>query len=88
MEKIWRLYNITKNDTIVGIAHPPQTPYGNRWGKRGGCSWIVNGVYYNNPGSPLYQAVEIPIDGNVGPEFLTGSTRMKSGTSQKKLVLI
>ena len=37
----------------------------------------------NNPGSPLAQAVEIPIEVNVGPEFVTGSTRMKSGTSQK-----
>ena len=37
----------------------------------------------NNPGSPLATLSDIPIEINVGPEFVTGSTRMKSGTSQK-----
>ena len=37
----------------------------------------------NNPGSPLPAAADIAIEVNVGPEFVTGSTRMKSGTSQK-----
>src|SRR5690606_33928702 len=37
----------------------------------------------NNPGSPLAREADIPIAVNVGPEFVTGSTRMKSGTSQK-----
>ena len=37
----------------------------------------------NNPGSPLALIAEIPIEVEVGPEFVTGSTRMKSGTSQK-----
>jgi N-acetylmuramic acid 6-phosphate etherase len=44
---------------------------------------IVTGSITNNPGSPLAQAADYPVEVEVGPEFVTGSTRMKSGTSQK-----
>ena len=44
---------------------------------------LLTGGITNNPGSPLAELADIPIAVNVGPEFVTGSTRMKSGTSQK-----
>ncbi|CAN0606564.1 unnamed protein product, partial [Ectocarpus sp. 12 AP-2014] len=44
---------------------------------------ILTAAITNNPGAPIAKIADIPIEINVGPEFLTGSTRMKSGTSQK-----
>jgi N-acetylmuramic acid 6-phosphate etherase len=74
---------ITTNDVVVGIAASGTTPYvigGLKDAKERG---ILTGGITNNPGSPLAQLADIPIAVNVGPEFVTGSTRMKSGTSQK-----
>ena len=76
-------YDINCNDMLVGIAASGTTPY-----VLGGISdakahGILTVGITNNPGSPLAQSADIPIEVNVGPEFLTGSTRMKSGTSQK-----
>lgn len=76
-------YNINSNDVLVGIAASGTTPYvlgGIADAKKNG---ILTAGITNNPGSPLATESEIPIEINVGPEFLTGSTRMKSGTSQK-----
>ena len=76
-------YNITENDVVVGIAASGTTPYvlgGMKAAKEHG---ILTAGITNNPGSPLAKAADIPIEVNVGPEFVTGSTRMKSGTSQK-----
>jgi len=76
-------YDITKNDVVVGIAASGTTPYvlgGIKDAKRNG---LLTAGITNNPGSPLAEAVAIPIAVEVGPEFVTGSTRMKSGTSQK-----
>ncbi len=76
-------FNIGENDTLVGIAASGTTPYvvgGIRLARENG---ILTGCITNNPGSPLAEACEHPIEIEVGPEFVTGSTRMKSGTSQK-----
>ncbi len=76
-------HNITKIDVVVGIAASGTTPYvlgGIQSAKEKG---LLTAGITNNPGSPLAQLSEIPIEINVGPEFVTGSTRMKSGTSQK-----
>jgi N-acetylmuramic acid 6-phosphate etherase len=76
-------FNIDKNDTLVGIAASGTTPYvlgGVEDARKNG---ILTAGITNNPGSPLAGAVDIPIAVAVGPEFVTGSTRMKSGTSQK-----
>ncbi len=76
-------HNITKIDVVVGIAASGTTPYvlgGIKAAKEKG---LLTAGITNNPGSPLAQLAEIPIEINVGPEFVTGSTRMKSGTSQK-----
>ncbi len=76
-------YDVGENDVIVGIAASGTTPYvigGLKAAKEHGL--LTAGVT-NNPGSPLAVVADIPIEVNVGPEFVTGSTRMKSGTSQK-----
>lgn len=76
-------YDINSNDVLVGIAASGTTPYvlgGIADAKQHG---ILTVGITNNPGSPLAKDADIPIEVNVGPEFLTGSTRMKSGTSQK-----
>ncbi len=74
---------INSNDVVVGIAASGTTPYvlgGIRDAKKNG---LLTAGITNNPGAPLAQVSDIPIAVNVGPEFVTGSTRMKSGTSQK-----
>lgn len=76
-------FDINANDVLVGIAASGTTPYvlgGIRDAKANG---ILTAGITNNPGAPLATRVDIPIAINVGPEFVTGSTRMKSGTSQK-----
>jgi N-acetylmuramic acid 6-phosphate etherase len=76
-------HHITDLDVVVGIAASGTTPYvlgGIADAKKKG---LLTAGITNNPGSPLARAVEIPIEIEVGPEFVTGSTRMKSGTSQK-----
>ncbi|NKI27744.1 N-acetylmuramic acid 6-phosphate etherase [Arenibacter sp. 6A1] len=78
-----KAFDINENDTVVGIAASGTTPYVIGGVKEALENGILTACVTNNPGSPLTQAVEIPIAVNVGPEFVTGSTRMKSGTSQK-----
>lgn len=76
-------HDITDIDVVVGIAASGTTPYvlgGINNAKKNG---LLTAGITNNPGSPLAVAADIPIAINVGPEFVTGSTRMKSGTSQK-----
>ena len=76
-------YNISEKDVLVGIAASGTTPYvlgGITDAKKHG---VLTAGITNNPGSPLPTLSDIPIEINVGPEFVTGSTRMKSGTSQK-----
>ncbi len=76
-------YDISEKDVLVGIAASGTTPYvlgGITDAKKHG---VITAGITNNPGSPLATLSDIPIEINVGPEFVTGSTRMKSGTSQK-----
>lgn len=85
-EQAWKdiqAYGFSDLDTVIGIAASGTTPY-----VIGGVSTarekgLLTGCITCNPGSPLAQAVEYPIEVVVGPEFVTGSTRMKSGTAQK-----
>lgn len=76
-------YGINEKDVVIGIAASGTTPY--VIGALEHCrqNHIITGCITNNPGSPLAQVAEFPIEVAVGPEFVTGSTRMKSGTSQK-----
>lgn len=86
MKQAWKdlqAYHITEKDVVVGIAASGTTPYVLGGVKTAQEKGILTACITNNPGSPLSVAVNIPIAVNVGPEFVTGSTRMKSGTSQK-----
>ena len=76
-------HDMTNLDVLVGIAASGTTPYvlgGMADAKKNG---LLTAGITNNPGSPLAKIADIAIEINVGPEFVTGSTRMKSGTSQK-----
>mgnify|MGYP005843027141 CR=1 FL=1 len=76
-------YDINLNDTILGIAASGSTPYvvgGLEKAKENG---VLTASICNNPNAPISKIADIPIEIIVGPEFVTGSTRMKSGTSQK-----
>lgn len=74
---------ITNKDVVVGIAASGTTPY--VIGALQKCKehGIITGSISCNPNSPLSAAAEFPVEVVVGPEFVTGSTRMKSGTAQK-----
>lgn len=76
-------YNINSNDTLVGIAASGTTPYVLGAIDEAKKMGVLTGGISCNPGSPLSQVVEFPMTPEVGPEFVTGSTRMKSGTAQK-----
>lgn len=77
------IYEPTNLDTLVGIAASGITKYVLGGLEQAKLNGLLTAGITNNPGSPLALAVDIPIEIAVGPEFVTGSTRMKSGTSQK-----
>jgi N-acetylmuramic acid 6-phosphate etherase len=76
-------FGFDENDTVIGIAASGTTPYvigGVTAAKEAG---LLTGCITCNTHTPLAAAVEFPIEVVVGPEFVTGSTRMKAGTAQK-----
>lgn len=77
------VYKVSDRDVVIGIAASGTTPYVisalEECRKRG----IITGSISCNPDSPVSAAADFPIEVIVGPEFVTGSTRMKSGTAQK-----
>lgn len=76
-------YAITSNDSLVGIAASGTTPYVIGAIQKANENGVLTASVSCNPGNPLSQIVNHPITPEVGPEFVTGSTRMKSGTAQK-----
>lgn len=76
-------HTVSQKDFVIGIAASGTTPY--VLGALTECNkqGILTGAITNNPGSPLAQIAAFPVAVAVGPEFVTGSTRMKSGTAQK-----
>jgi N-acetylmuramic acid 6-phosphate etherase len=76
-------YNINSNDTVVGIAASGTTPYVLGALEKAKLEGVLTGGISCNPESPLAQLADFPMTPVVGPEFVTGSTRMKSGTAQK-----
>ncbi len=79
-------HNICADDTVIGIAASGTTPYvvgALREAKAHGC---LTGCITSNPDSPMADACDYPIEMIVGPEFVTGSSRMKSGTGQKMIL--
>ena len=73
----------TVNDTVVGIAASGTTPYVIGALEEARSHGLLTGCITCNQGSPVARSCEIPIEVVVGPEFVTGSTRMKAGTAQK-----
>jgi len=75
--------NLTAKDTVVGLAASGRTPYvigALRYATKLGCATVAISC---NPDSPIAGEANIAISPVVGPEALTGSTRLKSGTAQK-----
>ena len=76
-------YNISSNDVVVGIAASGTTPYVISALEECNKNHIITGCITCNHNSPLSQTAKFPIEVVVGPEFVTGSSRMKAGTAQK-----
>lgn len=76
-------WEINTKDSVIGIAASGTTPYVLGAIEKCNENGILTGGISCNPNSPLAQLVKHPITPIVGPEFITGSTRMKSGTAQK-----
>lgn len=81
-----RAYNIHKGDILVGIAASGTTPYVLGAVKAAKSHDIPTGCITCNPQSPLALSVDFPIEVVVGPEVITGSSRMKAGTAQKMIL--
>jgi N-acetylmuramic acid 6-phosphate etherase len=73
----------TKDDVLIGIAASGRTPYVIGGVKDARANGLITGCITCNSGSELAKHVDFPVEVVVGPEFVTGSTRMKSGTAQK-----
>ena len=78
-----RKYDVSNNDVVVGIAASGTTPYVVGALKRCQEHNVTTGCITCNLNSPLSTHSDYPIEVIVGPEFVTGSTRMKAGTAQK-----
>jgi N-acetylmuramic acid 6-phosphate etherase len=76
-------YHISDKDVLVAIAASGTTPYVIGGLKKANENNIVTGCIVCNENSPVAEVVDFPIEIVVGPEFVTGSTRMKAGTAQK-----
>jgi N-acetylmuramic acid 6-phosphate etherase len=76
-------FNISKNDVVVGIAASGTTPYVIAAIEQCNKEQIITGCITCNKNSPLSNVSKYPIEVVVGPEFVTGSSRMKAGTAQK-----
>ena len=78
--------NITDKDTVIGIAASGTTPYVIGAMHEAREHGILTGCITSNPDSPMAAEADIPIEMIVGPEYVTGSSRMKSGTGQKMIL--
>lgn len=76
-------YHINEKDVLIGIAASGTTPYVIGGVRKAKEKNIITGSISCNKNSPLSKEVMYPIELVVGPEFVTGSTRMKAGTAQK-----
>jgi N-acetylmuramic acid 6-phosphate etherase len=91
LEQGWedlKKYKINSNDSVIGIAASGTTPYVVSTIKKCNEKEILTGCITCNSNSPLSKEAKFPIDVVVGPEVVTGSTRMKSGTAQKMILNI
>lgn len=85
-EQAWKdleKWNVTEKDVVIGIAASGTTPYVLGGLEKCNANHISTGGITCNAGSPLALTAQYPIEVVVGPEFVTGSSRMKAGTAQK-----
>ena len=85
-EQAWidlQQWNINEKDVVIGIAASGTTPYVIGGLEKCNQQNICTGSISCNADSPLSKTAKFPIDVVVGPEFVTGSSRMKAGTAQK-----
>jgi N-acetylmuramic acid 6-phosphate etherase len=85
-EQAWKdllEFDINDKDVVVGIAASGTTPYVIGGLKMANKNNIITGCIVCNNGSPVAAEAQYPVEVVTGPEFLTGSTRMKAGTAQK-----
>jgi len=88
-EKAWKEledFNINSNDTVIGIAASGTTPYVLGGIKKARENGILTGCITCNPVGKIIDLTECPIVVVVGPEFVTGSSRLKAGTAQKMVL--
>ena len=78
-----KTWQIDKSDTVIGIAASGTTPYVVHGLRRCQEAGISTGCITCNPGAPVIAESDFPVLVVTGPEFVTGSTRMKAGTAQK-----
>ena len=79
-------HNINSNDTVIGIAASGTTPYVVGALRDAREHGILTACITSNPNSPMASEADIAIEMIVGPEYVTGSSRMKSGTGQKMIL--
>jgi N-acetylmuramic acid 6-phosphate etherase len=77
--------NISRADIVIGISASGTTPFVLGALQQCRSAGITTGCIVSNPGSPIAQQADFPIEVVTGPEFITGSTRMKCGTAQKMI---
>jgi len=77
------VFDITDKDVVVGIAASGTTPYVIGGLKMASQNNLITGCIVCNSGSPVAAEAKYPVEVVTGPEFVTGSTRMKAGTAQK-----
>ncbi len=78
-------FNINDKDTVIGIAASGTTPYVIKALEECRRHGILTAAITSNPDAPISAAADIPIEMVVGPEYVTGSSRMKSGSGQKMI---
>lgn len=76
-------HQVNENDVVIGIAASGTTPYVIGGLEEANKHGLATGCITCNTGSPVAATAQYPVEVVVGPEFVTGSTRMKSGTAQK-----
>ena len=79
-------HHINEKDSVIGIAASGTTPYVIGALKEARERGILTGCITSNPGAPMSAEADVAIEVVVGPEFVTGSSRMKSGTAQKMIL--
>ncbi|MFA6726656.1 MAG: N-acetylmuramic acid 6-phosphate etherase [Prevotella sp.] len=79
-------HHINTKDTVIGIAASGTTPYVIGALHEARAHDILTGCITSNPSAPMEAEADVPIEMIVGPEFVTGSSRMKSGTGQKMIL--